>query len=97
MTLAIAQIVPTIVQAAPERRNVVQPSFTWTVVPANHLIVSVCCACARVVGVSARSELLHFVEHLHHCAAALLTDPPKQPPRAVREPLTCQSARNVRK
>ncbi len=52
------------------------PSFTWTVVPPNHLIRSVCNTCARLVAVSGRGDLLHAIERVHQCVHA---NQPKAP------------------
>ncbi len=44
-----------------------RPTFTWTVVPPNHLIRSVCDACTRLIGVTANRGLLHVIQSVHHC------------------------------
>ncbi len=46
-----------------------RPTFTWRVVPPNHLIQSVCNSCTRMIGVSANRGLLQVLERVHDCDA----------------------------
>ncbi len=65
----------------------VRSTFTWTVVPPNHLIRSVCNSCMRLVGVSANRGLLLVIQRVHDCRAADGQTPPSQALQTKPKPI----------
>ncbi len=63
-----------------------RPTFTWTVVPPNHLVQSVCNSCTRMIGVTANRGLLHVLESVHDCGTSHDKTPPPRSPQNGHKP-----------